>query len=258
MSACKSSCNHASIPRAHRLFTDVPLAIAYHVTDLNDPIDEASFKPVYTDRFISSWTNWDHFRAEPQSSSANHRCAEIDDVTTFWRSQQCTDSNTFACAVAPFGKYVLNKCTFAEVILGHIRDAHVDRSNGSGGADAKTKWVANKNRYTTSHAADVTVARYTVSECLSFCEQGFPPGCKSVVHTSSGECQFWTVHLSSLPGVTLAASDDHDLYELQTDGTYVWNHCSKHSRNLNSLATILNTCTRHVLAFGARYQHRHA
>ena len=71
---------------------------------------------------------------------------------------------------------------------------------------------------TTTHAADVTVTGYIVSECLSFCEQGFPSGCKSVVYSSSGECQFRNTSRMHTPGFALSESTSHDYFELAKEG----------------------------------------
>ena len=87
------------------------------------------------------------------------------------------------------------------------------------GDDTETKWVSLRNRYTTSHAADVTVTGFTVSECLSYCEQGFPDGCKSVVYKSSGECELRVTGQTDTPGFTLTASTSYDYYEFLAEGT---------------------------------------
>ena len=54
------------------------------------------------------------------------------------------------------------------------------------GSETDTYWVAVKNKRT-NMAADMTATGFTVSECLSYCEQGFPTGCKSVVYDSTTE-----------------------------------------------------------------------
>ena len=90
--------------------------------------------------------------------------------------------------------------------------------NVSTTGDTGTSWLSMKNTYTYTHSADVTVFGYTVSECLSFCEQGFPSGCKSVVYISTGACELRTTSRVHTPGFKLWASSERDYYEITNEG----------------------------------------
>ena len=61
---------------------------------------------------------------------------------------------------------------------------------------------------------------FTISECLSYCEQGFPEDCASVVYKhNTKECQLRNASRNT-PDFTLTASTTYDYFELIKEGIY--------------------------------------